>query len=138
VASWSTFFGKEVSRELIGVLRSQDFNHLGTAFTAGGSPYTYVTTKTFLSHFGFDTLRDLPDFEALQDAGLLSMESCWLAIFRSGWWAGRVAMMKIVTGCRLLTRLSDERNAVAVEQVGSKDDQTGDAIKFAHPCHNVI
>ena len=39
-----------------------------------GAPYTYVTTKAFLSHFGFDTLRDLPDFEALEDAGLLSKE----------------------------------------------------------------
>jgi Segregation and condensation complex subunit ScpB len=37
-----------------------------------GAPYTYVTTKQFLSHFGFDTLRDLPDMEALEDAGLLS------------------------------------------------------------------
>lgn len=28
----------------------------------------------FLTHFGFDTLRDLPDFEALEDAGLLSKD----------------------------------------------------------------
>lgn len=27
-----------------------------------------------LSHFGLDTLRDLPNFEALEDAGLLSKE----------------------------------------------------------------
>ena len=33
-----------------------------------------MTTKEFLSHFGFDTLRDLPDMEALEDAGLLSKE----------------------------------------------------------------
>lgn len=33
-----------------------------------------MTTKTFLSHFGLDTLRQLPDFEALEDAGLLSKE----------------------------------------------------------------
>lgn len=30
-----------------------------------------MTTKGFLDHFGLDTLRDLPDLEALQDAGLL-------------------------------------------------------------------
>ncbi|TRC79218.1 segregation and condensation protein B, partial [Mesorhizobium sp. WSM4307] len=35
---------------------------------------TYVTTKNFLSQFGLDTLRQLPDFEALEDAGLLSKE----------------------------------------------------------------
>lgn len=28
----------------------------------------------FLLQFGFDTLRDLPDFEALEDASLLSKE----------------------------------------------------------------
>jgi len=71
-AELSTFFGKEVSRDLIGVLRSQDFIASGPRSPQPGAPYTYVTTKAFLSHFGFDTLRDLPDFEALEDAGLLS------------------------------------------------------------------
>ena len=37
-----------------------------------GVPFTYVTTKQFLSHFGFDTLHDMPDMEQLEDAGLLS------------------------------------------------------------------
>ncbi|MET2831142.1 SMC-Scp complex subunit ScpB [Mesorhizobium shangrilense] len=68
----SSFFGKEVSRDLIGTLRSQDFIASGPRSPQPGAPYTYVTTKTFLSQFGFDTLRDLPDFEALEDAGLLS------------------------------------------------------------------
>lgn len=40
--------------------------------TDDGAPYTYVTTKAFPSHFGFDTLHNLPDMEALQNAGLLS------------------------------------------------------------------
>jgi segregation and condensation protein B len=70
----SIFFGKEVSRDLIGNLRSQDFIASGPRSPQPGAPYTYVTTKTFLSHFGLDTLRDLPDFEALEDAGLLSKE----------------------------------------------------------------
>lgn len=70
----SSFFGKEVSRDLIGVLRAQDFIGSGPRSPQPGAPYTYVTTKAFLSHFGFDTLRDLPDFEALEDAGLLSKE----------------------------------------------------------------
>lgn len=56
----STFFGKEVSRDLIGVLRSQDFIVSGPRSPQPGAPYTYVTTKTFLSHFDLDTLRDLP------------------------------------------------------------------------------
>jgi len=39
-----------------------------------GAPYTYVTTKAFLQHLGFDTLQDLPDIEALEDSGLLSKQ----------------------------------------------------------------
>ncbi len=31
-----------------------------------------MTTKHFLSAFGMETLRDMPDIEALEDAGLLS------------------------------------------------------------------
>ncbi|AVH45364.1 hypothetical protein [Agrobacterium tumefaciens] len=34
-----------------------------------------MTTKTLLSKFGMESLRDLPDLEALQDAGLLSKET---------------------------------------------------------------
>jgi chromosome segregation and condensation protein ScpB len=70
----SSFFGKEVSRDLIGVLRAQGLIVAGPRSPQLGAPYTYVTTKTFLSQFGLDTLRDLPDFEALEDAGLLSKE----------------------------------------------------------------
>jgi chromosome segregation and condensation protein ScpB len=70
----SSFFGKEVSRDTIGVLRGQDFIASGPRSPTPGAPYTYVTTKTFLSHFSLDALRDLPDFEALEDAGLLSKE----------------------------------------------------------------
>lgn len=70
----SSFFGKEVSRDTIGTLRGQAFIASGPRSPTPGAPYTYVTTKTFLAHFSLDTLRDLPDFEALEDAGLLSKE----------------------------------------------------------------
>jgi len=39
-----------------------------------GAPYNYVTTAGFLSYFGFDSLRDLPDIEQLEDAGLFSLD----------------------------------------------------------------
>ncbi|OZA62276.1 MAG: segregation and condensation protein B, partial [Sphingomonadales bacterium 39-62-4] len=68
------FFGKEISRDTIGHLRGLDFIAAGPRSPVPGAPYTYVTTKGFLSFFGFDTLRDLPDMEALEDAGLLSKE----------------------------------------------------------------
>ncbi len=73
-AELSSFFAREISRDLIGVLRGQDFIASGPRSPTPGAPYTYVTTRTFLSHFGLDTLRDLPDFEALEDAGLLSRD----------------------------------------------------------------
>jgi segregation and condensation protein B len=68
------FFGREVSRDLIGHLRALGFIASGPRSPTPGAPYTYVTTATFLSHFGFDTLRDLPDREMLEDAGLLSKD----------------------------------------------------------------
>ena len=73
-AELSSFFGKEISRDLIGHLRGAKLIASGPRSPTPGAPYTYVTTKTFLLEFGLDTLRDLPDFEALEDAGLLSKE----------------------------------------------------------------
>jgi chromosome segregation and condensation protein ScpB len=35
-----------------------------------GAPYTFVTTDQFLVAFDFESLRDLPDQEQLEDAGL--------------------------------------------------------------------
>ncbi|WP_189434976.1 SMC-Scp complex subunit ScpB [Mesorhizobium sp. M1E.F.Ca.ET.041.01.1.1] len=73
-AELSSFFGKEISRDLIGNLRGFGFIASGPRAPQPGAPYTYVTTKEFLLEFGLETLRDLPDFEALEDAGLLSKE----------------------------------------------------------------
>jgi|GEM_PF-93959 len=70
----SSFFGKEISRDLIGTLRSQDLIASGPRSPTQGAPYSYVTTKAFLREFGLDTLRDLPDMERLEDAGLLSKD----------------------------------------------------------------
>ena len=68
----SKIFGKEVSRDTISALRGAGFLSSGPRSPTPGAPYTYVTTKHFLSAFGLETLRDLPDMEALEDAGLLS------------------------------------------------------------------
>ncbi|MEO6382237.1 MAG: SMC-Scp complex subunit ScpB [Nitrobacter sp.] len=67
-------FGKEISRDVIGHLRALGFIVAGPRSPTPGAPYTNVTTKAFLSHFGFDSLRDLPDIELLEDAGLLSKD----------------------------------------------------------------
>lgn len=71
----SKIFGKEVSRDTIGNLRGAGFIGSGPRSPTPGAPYTYVTTQHFLSAFGIETLRDLPDIEALEDAGLLSRQS---------------------------------------------------------------
>ncbi|RWO99796.1 SMC-Scp complex subunit ScpB [Mesorhizobium sp.] len=73
-AELSSFFGKEIGRDLIGNLRGFGLIASGPRSPTPGAPYTYVTTKAFLLQFGFDTLRDLPDIEKLEDAGLLSKE----------------------------------------------------------------
>jgi segregation and condensation protein B len=65
-------FGREVSRDTIGALRGAGFIGSGPRSPTPGAPYTYVTTRQFLSAFGMETLRDMPDIEALEDAGLLS------------------------------------------------------------------
>ncbi|MGF9694422.1 SMC-Scp complex subunit ScpB [Rhizobium sp. 0TCS1.26] len=68
----SRIYGREVSRDTIAGIRRAGFITFGPRSPTPGSPYTYVTTETFLSAFGFTSLRDLPDLERLEDAGLLS------------------------------------------------------------------
>jgi segregation and condensation protein B len=74
-AALSKIFGKEVSRDTIGALRGAGVIASGPRSPTPGAPYTYVTTKQFLSAFGMETLRDLPNIEALEDAGLLSRQA---------------------------------------------------------------
>jgi segregation and condensation protein B len=71
----SQFLGREVSRDAIAALRGEGFIAAGPRSPSPGAPYAYVTTPAFLSHFGFESLRDLPDIEKLEDAGLLGRTS---------------------------------------------------------------
>jgi len=68
-------FGKEVSRDTISALRGAGFISSGPRSPTPGAPYTYVTTKHFLSAFNLGTLRDLPDMEALEEGGLMSSDA---------------------------------------------------------------
>ena len=63
--------GREVSRDVIAALRGEKLIAAGPRSPTPGAPYAYVTTPGLLSHFGFESLRDLPDIEKLEDAGLL-------------------------------------------------------------------
>ena len=63
-------FGKEISRNLIGRLHARDLIGTGPRSPRRGAPYTFVTTEQFLVAFGLDSLRELPDREQLEDAGI--------------------------------------------------------------------
>lgn len=63
-------FGKEISRDLIGRLAERDLIGTGPREPRRGAPYTFVTTDSFLAAFGMQSLRDLPDPEQVDDAGL--------------------------------------------------------------------
>ncbi|MET4104449.1 segregation and condensation protein B [Roseovarius sp. MBR-78] len=63
-------FGKEISRDLIGRLHARELIWTGPRSPRRGAPYTFVTTGVFLAAFGMESLRDLPDPEQLEDAGV--------------------------------------------------------------------
>jgi len=63
-------FGQEIGRDLIGRLHAHGLIGTGPRAPRRGAPYTFVTTDAFLAAFGLESLRDLPDPEQLNDAGL--------------------------------------------------------------------
>ena len=63
-------FGKEISRDVIGRLHARDLIATGPRSPRRGAPYTFVTTEKFLVAFDLESLRDLPDREQLDDAGV--------------------------------------------------------------------
>ena len=63
-------FGREISRDLLGRLHVRGLIGTGPRSPRRGAPYTFVTTGQFLVAFGMESLRDLPDREQLQDAGV--------------------------------------------------------------------
>ncbi len=71
----STFFGREISRDLIATLREAGLIASGPRSPRPGAPATYITTSHFLSVFGLQSLRDLPDPEALEETGLPAQHS---------------------------------------------------------------
>ncbi|WP_116134530.1 SMC-Scp complex subunit ScpB [Tropicimonas sp. IMCC34043] len=69
-AALAEIFGREVGRDLIGRLRERDLIAAGPRSPRPGAPYTFVTTDAFLAAFDLQSLRDLPDREVIEDAGL--------------------------------------------------------------------
>jgi segregation and condensation protein B len=63
--------GKPVGRDAIAALRGFGLIATGPRSPQPGAPYTYVTTPAFLELAGLLSLRDLPDLDRLEEAGLL-------------------------------------------------------------------
>ena len=63
--------GVSTSKGTIDVLLETDWIKLRGRRRAPGRPVTYGTTEAFLSHFGFDSIGDLPGLNELKGAGLL-------------------------------------------------------------------
>ena len=64
--------GREIGRDVLARLKQLGLIAAGPRTPAPGAPLTYVTTGKFLATFGLGSLRDLPDREAIEDAGLLN------------------------------------------------------------------
>lgn len=73
-AELSRLCGREISRDVIGRLKSCGVIDAGPRAPAPGAPIAWVTTKRFLETFALDSLRDLPDLEALEAGGLARSE----------------------------------------------------------------
>lgn len=63
--------GVAVNRGTLDVLLEAGWIKPGRRRNTPGRPTTWVTTEAFLSHFGFESLHDLPGVKELKSAGLL-------------------------------------------------------------------
>lgn len=62
--------GVSLSRGVIDALLELGWIRPGRRREAPGRPLTWVTTRTFLEHFGLDSIQDLPGVEELKALGL--------------------------------------------------------------------
>jgi chromosome segregation and condensation protein ScpB len=62
---------RNISRDVIAALRGAALIATGPRSPQPGAPHTYVTTPVFLTLWGLPSLRDLPDLDRLEEAGLL-------------------------------------------------------------------
>ena len=70
-AGLGDILGRNISRDVIAALRGAELIATGPRSPQPGAPHTYVTTPAFLGLGGLQSLRDLPDLDWLEDAGLL-------------------------------------------------------------------
>lgn len=68
-AGLSRLVGHDISRDILGRLKNLGVIAPGPRAPEPGAPIAWVTTQSFLEIFALGSLRDLPDLDALQDAG---------------------------------------------------------------------
>jgi chromosome segregation and condensation protein ScpB len=70
-AGLGDILGRIISRDVIAALRGAALIATGPRSPQPGAPHTFVTTPAFLTLWGLSSLRDLPDLDRLEDAGLI-------------------------------------------------------------------
>jgi chromosome segregation and condensation protein ScpB len=68
-AGLSRLVGHDISRDILGRLKGLGVIAPGPRAPEPGAPIAWVTTARFLEMFSLGSLRELPDLDALQDAG---------------------------------------------------------------------
>ena len=65
-----TVRGVTLYKGLLDTLLETGWISLGSRREAPGRPVTFVTTNAFLDYFGLQTVKDMPNFQELNEAGL--------------------------------------------------------------------
>jgi chromosome segregation and condensation protein ScpB len=74
-AELSRLAGHDISRDILGRLKRLGVIAPGPRAPQPGAPIAWVTTARFLEVFALGSLRDLPDLDALDDAGARDIEA---------------------------------------------------------------
>ena len=64
--------GVSLYKGLMDTLLEAKWVSIGPRRDTPGIPVTYITTNDFLDHFGLNTVKDLPNFKELKEAGFLA------------------------------------------------------------------
>lgn len=74
-AALSRLAGREISRDVLGVLKRHGLIAAALRAPEPGAPLAWVTTGKFLEAFGLASLRELPDVERVQDEGAIDVDA---------------------------------------------------------------
>ena len=64
--------GVSLHKGLIDILLESKWVSIGKRRNTPGMPVTYITTNYFLDYFGLSTVKDLPNFKEMKEAGFLA------------------------------------------------------------------